>query len=917
MTDTRPYRVSRTDCWAVVFLCLTLVGCTTVEDSPPQRWIPEDPQDTFSAERFDSRQEVFRWSFLDEAALDAWHFHDVGNESGLTNEGLVVRSSTGDPQLYRRLAVAAENVDVVRVAVAGLDQGEIQLFWAGSAEPFQAAKSIRLAPDEVADRSSEFKIFEFRVGEHPEWAGQIGRLRLDPTSIPGERVVVRWLAGESEGLSQDEVRELTARPWKVALGNDHRNAVLSVPGRPHERTIKVPADGRLRFEYGTVCATRSAFSQFAPVRLEVLLQRPDRDPDVVWEVRMEDDHADRALQWNEETIDLGAHSGSEATISIRTTAATGPSKRPACVVALGNPEVTSSAFEQRGPNVILISIDTLRADRLSLYGYERKTSPNLDNWARRSAAVFRSAVVQAPWTLPSHVSMLTGVEAYRHGVHFYEMTIPRSLTFLAEILRKAGYSTMAVTGGGLLHPRYEFTQGFDHYWYYPGSRATGEELSQGMERALEWLEEPPGHPFFLFIHTYEVHTPWRSRQPYFDRFSDLPAVQDMRMKNDDPDPEEGFLAKSGVSALNLVRPKLPVGPTEAELVELANAAYDSGVAYTDEQLGRLFDVLARHELDDDTIVVVTSDHGELLGEYDVVGHRYLYEENILVPLIIAAPGGRGAGLEIDSQVRSIDIVPTVLELAGLQALEDVDGESLVPLLDGSDRDVRRQAWTYSPGSNHGIAVRVDGRFKYVFNDTAWPQLHGTEAIYALQPIAQEDRNILSSFERIERLRAAVRKRVAVAPGLRLRFVTGPERVIRGHLRGPAVSPNGVKSLHIPCACLRYDPSGVNFDVPEGQDFTVVVQGSGSEPSTLVLEGAEGAPRGRFRHRIRPVGSGSAIGERRIIALTNAGWRDVRPPVEFDTFVEIWWEGAFATSPESSLGGDENLMEQLRALGYVD
>lgn len=894
-----------------------LVGALTVacggggevaEDrSPTIRLIEVDPPRILAEQDLFESSPVRKWTFDGpEADPRGWTISGEEVRTSATLEGMRLEARDSRVELSRSLDLRAGDFDAVEIEVVPddtLETGSVRLTWGGPGSTPSKARELVARSIDLSETSS--RVYRLRLKGHPEWSGPISRLRIS-FRHPPPGVIVRRIALVRESLDARALAALLESGIKAELGSELRNAIPGVPGMPIVWDLEVTAGAALRFSYGLPDTVS------VPVSFRVSFVDEEQAPVEVFTRTLSPANSER---WHEAQVSLADLAGRSGRLQLetKTQSAFDPI---AGFPVWGNPRVSPAAQPER-PNVVMISVDTLRADRLSLYGYERETSPNLDTWARRSAAVFRSAVVQAPWTLPSHVSMLTGLEAYRHGVHFYNMTIPRSLTFLAEILHEAGYSTKAVTGGGLLHPRYGFTQGFDRYWYYSGSRATGEELSQGMERVLEWLKEPPGHPFFLFIHTYEVHTPWRSRQPYFDRFSDLPAVQDMRVKNPDPDPEEGFLGRNEVSDINLHRPKLPVEPTEAELVELANAAYDSGIAYTDKQLGRLFELLARHELDGDTIVVVTSDHGELLGEYGVIGHRYFYEQNTLVPLIIAAPGGRGAGVEIDSQVRSIDIVPTVLELVGLQATEDIDGESLVPLLDGGDRDVRRQAWTYSPGSNHGIAVRVDGRYKYVFNDTAWPQLLGTEAAYALEPIAQEDRNILSSFEGSERLRAAARKRVAVAPGLRLRFVTGPERAVRGHLRGPAVRPNRVKSSHLPCACLRYDQGRANFDVPEGQDFTVIVLGSGSKPSTLDLEDAEGSPRGRFRHRIGPVGSESAIGERRIIALTDAGWREVRPPVEFDTFVEIWWEGAFATSPESSLEGDEKLKEQLRALGYVE
>ncbi len=147
------------------------------------------------------------------------------------------------------------------------------------------------------------------------------------------------------------------------------------------------------------------------------------------------------------------------------------------------------------PNVILISVDTLRADHLSLYGYPRSTSPRIDAWARNSAAGFRNAVVQAPWTLPSHCSMLTGLDALSHGVNHSFEAVPGELTTVAERLSEAGYFTAGITGGGWFHPRYGLAAGYDRYRYWSGKRRGDEELEAHAPIASGWLDELP-EPFF-------------------------------------------------------------------------------------------------------------------------------------------------------------------------------------------------------------------------------------------------------------------------------------------------------------------------------------------------------------------------------------------------------------------------------------
>jgi len=149
------------------------------------------------------------------------------------------------------------------------------------------------------------------------------------------------------------------------------------------------------------------------------------------------------------------------------------------------------------PNIILISIDTLRADRLSLDGRQPPSSPRIDSWARRSAVTFRAAVAQAPWTLPSHCSMLTGLDPLHHGVNHPFEAAPDELVTLAERLSREGYYTAGITGGGWLHPRYGLADGYDRYRYWTGEQRGDEELAAHAEIAADWLEELR-EPFFLF-----------------------------------------------------------------------------------------------------------------------------------------------------------------------------------------------------------------------------------------------------------------------------------------------------------------------------------------------------------------------------------------------------------------------------------
>lgn len=689
MTNLRANRIQSVGRSSHVLVCLILVGCTTTEELGPQRWIAEDPKDTFSAERIGEPQEVFRWSFRNQAELDAWRLHDVDRETGLTEEGLVVRSSTRDPQLFRDVDIDASAVDIIQVGIAGLEKGIVELFWAVRSEPFQRTKSIQLRPGEGTDRSPDFKVFEFRVGEHPRWAGRVARIRLDPTSRAGERVVIRWLAGATAGISKAEVREVAGKPWKVALGNDLRNALLAVSGDSFEREIAVPADGRLRLAYGAVCVNRSAFARFAPVQLQVLVGPRGRDAERVWEVRLDGDDPARAFAWNEEVIDLSRYGGRQIMVSIRTTAAAGSSDQSPCVMALGNPEVTSGAFERRDPNIILISIDTLRADRLSVYGYRRPTTPHLEDFAR-DAVVFENAHHTGGGTLPSHLSILTSLYPTTHGV---EENATKPLhgrwATLSEALRDAGYATAAFVDAGWVRAKFGFAQGFDVFDEDAGG------FARILPKAEGWLRRHGERRFFLFLHTYDVHS--QERRPY-----DCPGDYPLRYTTDRNVEFDG--CKDGRCANDLFRwinSEVREGRLRAaeylapEEVAYVSSLYDGCINYVDDQLHDFFQRLRELGLYDHSLIVVTSDHGEEFLEHGMFIHdQGGYDEITHIPMLLKLPSSPVRGARVSHLAATVDLMPTVLRVVGVPLPGQVQGVSLLPAI-VDDRPVRSEIHFYT------------------------------------------------------------------------------------------------------------------------------------------------------------------------------------------------------------------------------
>ncbi len=337
---------------------------------------------------------------------------------------------------------------------------------------------------------------------------------------------------------------------------------------------------------------------------------------------------------------------------------------------------SGSCRDTHRPNVILISIDTLRADHLSCYGYPRKTTPRIDIF-RRGATLFEQAIATAPSTLPSHVSIFTSLlpSHHRASVARSSGVDPGALT-LTEILRREGYETASFNGGIQLDPLYGLARGFDIYQSARPSVATAEVLVDAVDRfdhavteAVKWIREREPGPFFLFLHTYETHHPY-TPDP------DLLEPMDAGYQGPLPDHISVELLK-----------RINAGEVEVDERDLEHivAAYDAELASVDAAFGELMEFLEQERLYDDAVIMVTSDHGEEFGEHGIVGwHAHsLYDELLRVPLLIKLSGSRGAGRSVEAQVRGIDLAPTILDELGLPIPPSFEGASLLPAIAGS------------------------------------------------------------------------------------------------------------------------------------------------------------------------------------------------------------------------------------------
>ncbi|MCX7973702.1 MAG: sulfatase [Candidatus Aminicenantes bacterium] len=324
--------------------------------------------------------------------------------------------------------------------------------------------------------------------------------------------------------------------------------------------------------------------------------------------------------------------------------------------------------------IILISLDTLRADHLSCYGYERLTSPAIDRLASEGA-IFTQATSTSNWTLPAHVSLFTSTYSPHHGVMAADDRIPNHVISLAEILSRNGFFCGAITGGGFVSPKYGFDRGFDYYNEAEGSVDSINSAELVFRAAKEWIEKNQDKDFFLFLHTYQIHSPYASPEPYRQTFLSAQTVfEEIHL--------ERYLGGKGAIFRSL---------SEAERRNIIDL-YDNEIRYTDEALiGPLLNWLKEKGLFDRLMIILTSDHGEEFYDHGAWVHgAHLYQESIRIPLIIKFPHNWYQGERIDQIVRITDIAPTILEVLGWKKSipDNWHGQSLLPILEKKEKNNR-------------------------------------------------------------------------------------------------------------------------------------------------------------------------------------------------------------------------------------
>jgi arylsulfatase A-like enzyme len=347
-----------------------------------------------------------------------------------------------------------------------------------------------------------------------------------------------------------------------------------------------------------------------------------------------------------------------------------------CFLVLLNCFVLQCYPEQEDhPNVILITIDALRPDHLGCYGYKRNTSPNIDKLAQEGV-MFTQAIAQAPWTVPSVVSILTSTYPFEHRVNDFGINFPAELTSLSDILKTYGYISGCMSNLSGFDGIPNLDEEFDTYitretYQWRGLPIKFTEIT---EKAKEWINKNKKGKFFLWLHLWDTHTPpLNPPSPYSSLFF-----------NDE-------YSKSKINVPVTINYRTRIGGLNRALVENHNnvtdinyyiAIYDGAIRYVDEQIESILNHLNSLRLDKNTLILISADHGEGIGEHNLYfTHGFnLYDELIKVPLVIKYEKLFPRNKKIDIQIQTIDMAPTILDVLGIKKPSSMKGVSLLPLI---------------------------------------------------------------------------------------------------------------------------------------------------------------------------------------------------------------------------------------------
>jgi arylsulfatase A-like enzyme len=502
---------------------------------------------------------------------------------------------------------------------------------------------------------------------------------------------------------------------KVEIDHHVKNVLFAPPPTRLSFSARVPKDGRLSFSYGILVSSRFTREK-KPVVFEIAV-KDGESTGVIFSKKI--DPSPYNSRWfDRENVSLERFENQDVTVQLSTHGG-GDSIYP----LWGEPVLYGSVDKKDRPHIVFIAVDTLRADHLSSYGYGRRTSPQTDSLGR-DGIVFKQAISQAPWTLPSFASIFTSLYPSQHktGLNYmgmgkriynpraYGIYLDETHTTLPELLNKHGYFTGGLSENPWLNSHFGLAQGYSEY-YNHYLKTDPDKVTT--EAAIRWIKTHHDTPFFLFIHNFAPHLSYQPPKGFEGMFASYPS--------DAVTAFEELYRGFDPSYRKLPERKEFVDSLTEQMKNYMIAQYDGEIAYADSLVGRIIQTLKELNIYDETLVVFTSDHGEELFEHGKLGHGYsLYDEVVHIPLIIKLPSQKHKGKVIRQQVRSIDIMPTMLDYLGIPVPETppVEGRSLRGLIETTPEELLDlPAYMEAPEYTFPQKGLRTEEYKYIFSPT--------------------------------------------------------------------------------------------------------------------------------------------------------------------------------------------------------